>query len=65
MHLNKSIINNIKKYINSEMISFKRRKMNIIAYSIFIVLLDQVSKFLVLKTLDFERSKSIIPNFLN
>ncbi len=47
------------------MISFKIRKMKIIAYSIFIVLLDQLSKFLVLSTLGFERSKNIIPNLLN
>tara|TARA_Y100001968_G_C19258389_1_gene667977 strand:- start:447 stop:905 length:459 start_codon:yes stop_codon:yes gene_type:complete len=39
--------------------------MKIITYSFLIVLLDQVSKFLILSTLDFERSKNIIPNFLN
>ena len=39
--------------------------MKIIAYSLFIILLDQVSKFLVLSTLGFERSKNIIPNLLN
>ncbi|WP_420063661.1 signal peptidase II [Prochlorococcus marinus] len=39
--------------------------MKIISYSIFIILLDQVSKFLVLTTLGFERSKNIIPNLLN
>ncbi len=47
------------------MISFKTRKMKIIAYSLLIVLLDQVSKFIVLSTLGFERSKNIIPNLLN
>jgi len=36
-----------------------------LAYSLYIVLLDQVSKFLVLSTLGFERSKNIIPNLLN
>ena len=65
MHINKSIINIIKTYINSQMISFKSRKMKIIAYSLFIVLLDQVSKFIVLSTLGFERSQNIIPNLLN
>ena len=47
------------------MISIKSRKMKIITYSLFIILLDQVSKFLVLSTLGFERSKNIIPNLLN
>ena len=39
--------------------------MKIIIYSFFIVLLDQVSKFLMLTILGFERSKNIIPNLLN
>ena len=39
--------------------------MRIIAYSFFIIVLDQVSKFLVLNTLGFERSKNIIPSLLN
>ena len=65
MHINKSIINIIKTYINSKMIEFKIRKMKIIAYSIFIILLDQISKFIVLSTLGFETSKNIIPNLLN
>ena len=65
MHINKPIINIIKTYINSKMISFKSRKIKLIAYSIFIILLDQFSKFLVLSTLGFERSKNIIPNLLN
>ena len=39
--------------------------MKIIAYSLFIILLDQVSKVLVISTLGFERSKNIIPNLLN
>ena len=65
MHINKSIINIIKTYINSKMISFKSRSLKTLAYSLYIVLLDQVSKFLVLSTLGFERSKNIIPNLLN
>ncbi len=39
--------------------------MKIIAYSVFIILLDQLSKFLVLNTLGFESSRNIIPNLLN
>nr|WP_269624630.1 signal peptidase II [Prochlorococcus marinus] len=65
MHINKSIIIIIKTYINTEMIKSMSKKMKIISYSIFIILLDQVSKFLVLTTLGFERSKNIIPNLLN
>ena len=65
MHINKSIINIIKKYNNSKMISFKIRKMKIITYSLFIILFDQASKFLVLSSLGFERSKNVIPNLLN
>ena len=65
MHIDKYIINIFKKYINSKMILFKSRKMKIISYSLFIILLDQASKFLVLITLGFERSKNIIPNLLN
>jgi len=65
MHINKSIINIIKTYINIKMISLKSKKMKIVTYSLFIIFLDQVSKFLVLTTLGFERSKNIIPNLLN
>ncbi|WP_269605280.1 signal peptidase II [Prochlorococcus marinus] len=39
--------------------------MKILIYSLFIVLSDQVSKYLVLSTLGFERTKNIIPNLLN
>ena len=39
--------------------------MKIIAYAIFIILLDQVSKLLVLSTLGFDSSKNIIPNLLS
>ena len=65
MHINKSIINFIETYFNSKMISFKSRSLKTIVYSLYIILLDQVSKFLVLNTLGFERSKNIIPNLLN
>ena len=47
------------------MISFNSRSLKTIVYSFYIILLDQVSKFLVLNTLGFERSKTIIPNLLN
>ncbi len=65
MHINKSIINFIETYFNSKMISFKSRSLQTLTCSLYIVLLDQVSKFLVLSTLGFERSKNIIPNLLN
>ncbi len=65
MHINKSIINIIKTCINSKMITFNSRNLKILTYSLFIILLDQFSKFLVLSTLGFERSKNIIPNLLN
>ena len=44
---------------------FKNRNIKITTYSLYIILLDQFSKFLVLSTLGFERSKNIIPNLLN
>ena len=47
------------------MTSFNRKKIKIITYSFYIVLLDQVSKFLVLNTLGFDTSQNIIPNLLN
>ena len=65
MHINKSIINIIKTYINTKMNSFKVRRIKMIAYAFYIILLDQVSKFLVLTTLGLEKSKTIIPNLLN
>ena len=65
MHINKSIFNNIKMYINSKMISFKIRSMKTIIYSSYIILLDQISKFLVLSIFGFNRSETIIPNLLN
>mgnify|MGYP001374990656 CR=1 FL=1 len=37
----------------------------IINYSFYIIIIDQISKFLVLKTLGFEKSKNIIPYLLN
>ena len=65
MHINKSIINITKTYINNKMNLFKSKKFKIIAYSLFIILIDQVSKFLVMSTLGFQISKIVIPNLLN
>ena len=45
--------------------SFNNRRTKIIIYSFFIILIDQISKFLVLITLGFNRSTNIIPNLLN
>ena len=39
--------------------------MKTITFSFYIVLLDQVSKFLILSILGFESSKNVIPNLLN
>ncbi len=52
-------------YIKSKMTSLKSTSMKMVTYSFFIVLLDQISKFLILSTIGFERSKTIIPNLLN
>ena len=65
MHINKSSFNNIKTYINTKMISFKIRKLKTITFSFYIIILDQITKFLVLSILGFERSKNIIPYLLN
>ena len=43
----------------------KSRKIKLITFSIFIILIDQISKFLVLKIIGFDSSKNIIPNILN
>ena len=47
------------------MTSFKSRRVKILAYSFYIILLDQASKFYVLSALGFEKTKTIIPNLLN
>ena len=47
------------------MTSFNRKSIKIITYSFYIALFDQVSKFIVLNILGFERSENIIPNLLN
>ena len=43
----------------------KKRNNKIIINSFFIVLIDQISKYLILSNLAFERSKNIIPNLLD
>ncbi len=45
--------------------SLKNRRLKILSYSLYIILIDQISKLSVLNLLDFERSKNIIPNLLN
>ena len=65
MLTNKSNINISKTFINNKMNSFKNRRIKIITNSIYIILIDQISKFLVLITLGFERTNNIIPGFLN
>mgnify|MGYP001162594758 CR=1 FL=1 len=45
--------------------AFNGRSMKPIIYSIYIILIDQVSKYLILNLIGFERSKNIIPNILN
>jgi len=65
MHINKSIIPIIETNNNRQMNQFHNREMKQIIYSFYIILIDQVSKFLILNTLGFEKSKNIIPNLLN
>ena len=47
------------------MIYLKIKRMKTITNSFYIILLDQVSKFLVLSIFGYERSKNIIPYLLN
>lgn len=65
MLFNKPNIIATKKIINDKMILFKNRKLKILYYSFTIILLDQLSKFLILNKLGFEKSINIIPNLLN
>ena len=62
---NKSNSNIPKTSITSKMNLLKKRNNRIIINSFFIVLIDQISKFLILSNLGFERSKNIIPNLLD
>ena len=65
MLTNKSNFNINKTFFNTKMNSFKNRRLNILIYSFYIILIDQISKFSVLITLGFEGSTNIIPNLLN
>jgi len=65
MPLNKSDFIIPKTFIITKMNSFKNRKFKLLTYSFYIILIDQISKFSILVTLGFDRSKSIIPNLLN
>ena len=65
MLFNKPNIIATKKIINDKMILFKNRKLKILYYAFTIIFLDQLSKFLILNKLGFEKSINIIPNLLN
>ena len=65
MPVNKSNFNISKTFINTKMNSLKNKKVKLLIYSFYIVLIDQISKFLVLTTIGFENSKNVIPNLLN
>ncbi len=45
--------------------TFNSRRMKTIIYSFYIIIIDQFSKYLILNTLEFEKSRNIIPNLLN
>ncbi len=64
MPINKSNLTIPKTHIINKMNLLKSRKIKILVYSFYIILIDQVSKFWILGTLGFDQSKSIIPNFL-
>ena len=65
MYINQSTLNITKAYNYYKMNLYKIKSIKIITYSIYIILIDQISKYLVLITLGYERSKNIIPNLLN
>ena len=65
MRSNKFIVNMPKETINSRMNNLKYRRVKLIIYSINIILVDQISKFLVVKKLGFDVSVNVIPNILN
>tara|TARA_Y100001968_G_C19363481_1_gene721117 strand:- start:694 stop:1176 length:483 start_codon:yes stop_codon:yes gene_type:complete len=44
---------------------FTNRRIKILLYSIYIILIDQTSKFLVLNILGFQKSVNIIPNLIS
>ena len=63
MLFNSSNSNFTKTFINTKMKSIKKTKL--ILYSIYIILIDQISKFSLMNTLEFEKSINIIPNLLD
>ena len=65
MPSNKSNVTIPKTHIINKMNLLKNRKLKILVYSFYIILIDQVSKFWILNTLGFYQSKIIIPYFLN
>ena len=64
MPINKSNFNIPKTFFNTKMNSYQNRIYKILFYSFYITLIDQISKFLVLFILGFDRSKTIVPNLL-
>jgi len=65
MPTNKSNFTITKTFIDIKMSSFKNKKIKFLIHSLYIILIDQISKFLILVTLGFDKSQSIIPNLLN
>ena len=65
MHIYKSPFHRTKTHTDNKMNNFKYKKYRLIIFSSYIVLIDQISKFLILNILGFEKPKNIIPHFLN
>ncbi len=65
MLIDKFSINIPKTYTNSKMNPSKNIRLRIIIHAFYIILIDQITKLLVLFSLGFERSINIIPNLLN
>ena len=65
MPINKSNITIPKTHIINKMNLLRNRKIKILVYSFYIILIDQVSKFWILGALGFYQSKIIIPHVLN
>ena len=65
MLINKSRFNIPKTPNTNKMNLFKKRKLNLITCSFFIVLIDQLSKLALLRKLGVDGSKNVIPNLLN
>ena len=65
MHTNESNFNIPKTYTNTKMKTSKKIRLKILIYASYIILIDQITKFLVLVGLGYERSINLIPNLLN